>query len=135
MSAYEPLFLSRTRSCLEQSLATADRLVHFMWANVILASYYTRVGRVVEAHSTLSATVCFAVGAGLHSESVEFQGTLILPPTDDVEELERVNLWCALTLCEASIGIGAGLPPSAPVDVSKGYFELKKSVAHQSHLH
>lgn len=118
MTAYEPLFLHRTRSSLEQSLAYADRLIHFMWANVILASYYTRVGRVVEAHNTLSATVCFAVGAGLHSELAEGQTGLTLPPADDVERLERVNLWYALTLCEASIDIGAGLPPSAPVNVS-----------------
>ncbi len=121
MSAYEPLFLARIRPCLEQSLFMNDRLVHFMWASVILACYYTRVGRVVEAHHALSGAVRFAESAGCHSESVESQSTLIPPPTDDIEKLERANLWCALTLCEASISIVAGLPPSAPVDVSRGY--------------
>ena len=46
LSGYEPLFLSHTRSLLEHSLAHVDKLVHYMWASVILVSYYMRVGRV-----------------------------------------------------------------------------------------
>lgn len=45
----EPVFLERTRRQLEEALAFADRLTHFLWGNVILTSYYLRYGRSVEA--------------------------------------------------------------------------------------
>lgn len=124
MSGYEPLFLSHTRSHLEHSLAYVDRLVHYMWASVILASYYMRVGRVMEAHNTVSATVYLAVGAGLHGSIRPDEqrqpregGLLALPPADAIDSLERVNLWYGLVLCETSIGLGTGFPSSVPVDV------------------
>ncbi|KAF8319857.1 uncharacterized protein EI90DRAFT_3081670 [Cantharellus anzutake] len=113
MATYETLFLNRTRHFLQQSLAMADRLVDFMWANVLLVSYYIRVGRVVEAHNALASTVRFAVGAGLHDAS-EGQTGLAMPPADSTDRMERTHLWYALMLCEAAIGVGAGLPPSAP---------------------
>ncbi len=124
LSGFEPLFLSHTRSHLEQSLAYVDRLVHYMWASVILVSYYMRVGRVMEAHNTISAIVCLAVGAGIHGSirtdeqrEQPAEGLLALSPADAVENLERVNLWYALVLCETSIGLSTGLPSSVPADV------------------
>ncbi|KAF8319856.1 uncharacterized protein EI90DRAFT_2218165 [Cantharellus anzutake] len=120
MIAHEQLFLNRTRQSCEQSLAFADRLVHFMWANVILAQYYLRAGRVVEAHNTIASTVRFAVGAGLHTDA-EMEDTetgdmtsLALPPADPIDIEERVNLWFSLTMCEAGISLGTSLPSSAP---------------------
>ena len=124
MAVHEQLFLNRARQACEQSLAFADRLIHFMWANVILASYFLRAGRVVEAHSTIGSTVRFAVGAGLHvGEAMETMQThdvnaLSLPPADPIDGEERANLWWSLTMCEAAISLGAGLPSSAPVEVS-----------------
>ncbi len=129
MVMHEQVFLNRTRQACERSLAYADRLVHFMWANVILASYYLRAGRVVEAHSTIGSTVRFAVGAGLHlgdttMEVVQVQDTnsLALPPADPIDGEERIHLWWALTMCEAAISLGAGLPSSAPVEVGCFFF-------------
>lgn len=45
----ESYFLEKTRRCLEDNLSYADRLTHFLWANVILTSFYLQNGRVVEA--------------------------------------------------------------------------------------
>ena len=124
IEAHKPLFLSHMCLHLENSLAYVDRLVHYMWASVILTSYYMQVGRVMEAHNTISATACLAVGAGIHGSiqtdeqrQSPAEGLLTLPPVDAVKNLERVNLWYALVLCEISIGLGAGFPSSVPADV------------------
>src|SRR5258708_27066245 len=124
LSGYEPLFLSHTRSHLDHSLAHVDKLVHYMWASVILISYYMRVGRVIEAHNISSDTVSLAVGAGIHGsvrmdeQREALLGELFaLPPADAVENLERVNLWYALVLCETSIGLSTGFPSPLPADV------------------
>lgn len=45
----EPIFLDRTRRYLDEALAFADRLTHFLWGNVVLASYYLSYGRSMEA--------------------------------------------------------------------------------------
>ena len=61
LTSYEPHFLAQARLDLESSLAYADRIEHFMWASVLLGMYYLREGRVVEAYTTISALVRFAV--------------------------------------------------------------------------
>ena len=78
----------------------------------------------MEAHNTISAIVCLAVGAGIHGSirtdeqrEQPAEGLLALSPADAVENLERVNLWYALVLCETSIGLSTGLPSSVPADV------------------
>ncbi|KAF8324899.1 uncharacterized protein EI90DRAFT_2220276 [Cantharellus anzutake] len=124
MSSYEPVFLTHACSHLEQSLTHADRLIHFMWASVILGCYYMRGGRVAKAFNTISATVRFAVAAGLHGSARGDEAyritpdseSLLAPPADAIESVERVNLWYALVLCETSISLCAGFPSSAPGD-------------------
>ncbi len=100
LSGFEPLFLSHMHPHLEQSLAHVDRLVHYMWASVILTLYYMQVGRVIEAHNnTISATVCLAIRVGIHG-SIQMDeqcespvGSLLaLSHADVVKNLERVNL-------------------------------------------
>src|SRR5258708_34148764 len=83
-----------------------------------------RVGRAIEAHNTIAVTVCLALGAGSRG-SIQLDGQpesqagglLALSHADAVENLERVNLWYALVLCETSIGLSTGLPSSVPTDV------------------
>lgn len=36
---------------MELSLASVDRLEHFMWSSVIMGWYYSRVGKLTPAHS------------------------------------------------------------------------------------
>ncbi|KAF8333102.1 uncharacterized protein EI90DRAFT_3052991 [Cantharellus anzutake] len=118
MAEYESRFLTRTRTESERALGFVDRLVHFMWASVILASYYIRRGRIVEAHNTISGTVSFAVAAGLHRAPDVPHGTevIVLPPADAVETQDRVALWHALTQLEASSSLRTGFQTIAPKD-------------------
>ena len=118
MAEYESRFLAQTRTESERALAFVDRLVHFMWASVILASYYIRRGRIVEAHNTISGTVSFAVAMGLHqTPATHGSESIALPPADEIETHDRVALWHALTQLEASISMRTGLPTVTPKDV------------------
>src|SRR5260370_39779002 len=83
-----------------------------------------RFGRLIEPHIIISATVSLAVGAGIHGSVRMYEqrepllGELFtLSPADAVENLERVNLWYALVLCETSVGLSTGLPSPLPADV------------------
>ncbi|KAF8324898.1 uncharacterized protein EI90DRAFT_2218756 [Cantharellus anzutake] len=79
IATYERIFLQRTRTQLEQSLAYADRLTHFLWGSAFLGSYYTRCGRFVEAYNTISAAVRFAVGCGIDAFSFPHNGATCQP--------------------------------------------------------
>jgi hypothetical protein len=120
MSGFEPLFLSRTRSHLQQSLAYGDRLMHFMWASVILSCYYARAGRIIEAHNTISSTTVFAVGCGVHQNSVIVNGApsaMSAPPADQIEAKDRIALWHAIFISDSVISSASGLPMTVPSDV------------------
>ncbi|KAF9507109.1 hypothetical protein BS47DRAFT_1398903 [Hydnum rufescens UP504] len=119
MSGFESFFLNRTRTYLQQALAYGNRLMHFMWASVILSCYYARAGRIVEAHNTISATVMFAVGCGLHKKAVIVNGApyaMLAPPADEIEANERAALWNAIFISDSTISGASGLPVSFPGD-------------------
>ncbi len=44
------------------------------------------------------------------------------PQEEAIDGEERIHLWWALTMCEAAISLGAGLPSSAPVEVGCFFF-------------
>jgi len=46
---YEPILLARARAYMEESLAPADRLTHFLGASLILSCWDEQTGRLVEA--------------------------------------------------------------------------------------
>ncbi len=118
MSGYELRFLNQARMESEHALAFVDRLVDFMWASVVLASYYLRRGRIVEAHNSISGAVSFAMAVGLHrAPGTIVSESRILPPPAEIEKYDRVALWCALTQLEASISLRTGLPTVATKDV------------------
>lgn len=124
MATFEGVFLGRVRQELESSLAYADRLTHFMVASNVLGMYYARAGRLVEAYNTVSATVRFAVGCGLHLAIL--RGPLgrpgvvdgpILPKADAFESEERHALWCSIYLADRVLSRAAGFPSSVPDEV------------------
>jgi hypothetical protein len=51
LRAFEKVFLERTQYECERSLANVDRLEHFLWSSVILGWYWTRVGKMINAHT------------------------------------------------------------------------------------
>lgn len=118
-SRLEPFFLARTRAHLEQSLALADRLTHFMWASVILATYYRLANRLLEAFNTMSASINFAVGFGLHRNYwiPEQDGSLKQDAIQNIETDDPMYLWYAMFLRDLDISIIGGFPPSASEQV------------------
>ncbi|KAF8341272.1 uncharacterized protein EI90DRAFT_1711242 [Cantharellus anzutake] len=107
LSRFEPIFLSRTRSSLEQSLGFADRLFDFMRASVILTMYYSQAGRVLEGVNTISALVGMALGHGLHQGHSEISlGIQGLHSSSDsygserLHGISRSNLWCDIYLTD-----------------------------------
>lgn len=88
---YEPIFLSRTRHHLSEQLAYADRILDFLWANMVLGSYFGRLARLVEAYTTITSCARFAIACGLPGteHSPESPVMPLLPPPISQEELEE----------------------------------------------
>ncbi|KAF9507111.1 hypothetical protein BS47DRAFT_348040 [Hydnum rufescens UP504] len=115
MSSYEAVFLPRVRKHMQQCLAFADRLLHFMWASILLGLFYTRAGRTLEAYSTISATVRFAIGCGVDSKGEREHVSAILPPVmDKMDSRERASIWGAIYLLDRTLCCIANLPSSLP---------------------
>lgn len=105
---------------MENSLQNLDRLTHFMWANVIIGSFYTNSGRLVEAYAVISSLARFALACGLdgmtnlnqrpESGPNGYEFPLLLPPTSDVEAKDRKLLSHAIYLADRSLSMLSGLP-------------------------
>lgn len=126
-SSFEPFFLDRTRASLNLSLECANRLTHFMWASVILGSYFEMTGRLTESYAVVSPCASFALAGGLDcvngpSRAVQFP---ILPPAEDAaEEEDRTRLIQAIYLADRSLALISGFPSTfagaAPVVADGG---------------
>lgn len=97
LGQYEPIFLTRTRKHMTDQLAIADRLLDFLWANMVLGSYFGRLARLVEAYATISSCARFAIACGLPGteDSPEYPALPLLPPPVNQEELEERVCWFA----------------------------------------
>ena len=127
MSSYEAVFLARVREHMEQSLAFADRLMHFLWASTFLGLYYTRTARTLEAYNTISATVRFAMGCGVDRDGDQGYVSAILPPAEDKKSSsERAFIWAAIYLADRTICSMADVPSSLPPEVC--HFQLTKAL-------
>ncbi|KAJ7479215.1 hypothetical protein FB451DRAFT_175074 [Mycena latifolia] len=113
ITAYEPAFLAHAlRSTASSLVGSHPRTVlHSIQASVLLAHYFIRNARFLEGKYHTSAAVSIAVSAGLHRIRGTHNGAsptpeALPPPTDPVEEGERINaFWSVLTLnnCWASM--------------------------------
>jgi len=123
LTTFESLFIERTRDCLQQSLAFADRLTHFLWASIIFGSYFARVHRLQESYAVISSASRFALACGLDgSESNELDSnsddlrgsnqcrSLLPPPKDSTEVLERIRLAHSIYLTDRSLAMLSGFP-------------------------
>lgn len=92
---FEAPLLERTRHHMYACLEYADRLTHFLWASVILASYYRQNARLLEASTTIATAVRFAMACGLpglHRIASEDASIPLLPePTTQDEYDDRVR--------------------------------------------
>ena len=96
-TAFESIFLARAREYIAHSLSHADRLLHFMWANIILSLYFGRRSQFRAALSIGDTTMTFAIACGLH---LPIPSSYLLPynPRDPFDAEERWNLWGAICL-------------------------------------
>ncbi|KAL4261022.1 Zinc cluster transcription factor 52 [Pleurotus pulmonarius] len=113
--AHLPLFLSRALQYAGTDLANTTthphRVLHLMQAEVLLANYFFRNGRFLEAKCHTSIAVSLALGCNFHRIRSNFGlspptiGVLLNlpvlphPPQDEVDEGERINgFWAVFTL-------------------------------------
>ncbi|KAF9563100.1 hypothetical protein CPC08DRAFT_761049 [Agrocybe pediades] len=89
-----------------------NKIIHTLQAEILLCYYFLRTGALLEAKCRAGAAVALALGAGLHrirSSNFLVPSTIgigahdhaysLPPPTDGLQEAERVNgFWAVLTL-------------------------------------
>ncbi|KAG8846089.1 hypothetical protein FRB96_002068 [Tulasnella sp. 330] len=130
---YQELFLERTRHHLEESLKNKDRLLNFLSASSVLAYYYLRVGRFLEAAYQISTAARFALACNLHKinnprwkppstikedtfttrlKAGVLKQPMLPPPLDAVDLGERINLFWMIILLDHSASLITGLPSS-----------------------
>ncbi|KAF8309043.1 hypothetical protein DL93DRAFT_2231222 [Clavulina sp. PMI_390] len=100
LAPFKSVFLQRTRHFLQQSLAFADRPIHFLWASIVLGVFLGSERRLAECLVLAGGTSRFAVACGLilPSNSARDENNLhqteylLPPPTDKVDADDRVRL-------------------------------------------
>lgn len=135
LSHLEPMFLSKARASLAESLEHADRLKDFLFASALLACYFYFKGRLLEGQHHNSAAVRFAMSCGLHqisspvwrgseyattatgsapwqvtSMSLRRAGSMLDPPRDPIELYELINIFWLTFITDRAGSLGTGLP-------------------------
>ncbi|KAF5388612.1 hypothetical protein D9757_004640 [Collybiopsis confluens] len=120
----ETVYLSRALTHTANMLSSSHphRILHAIQAEILLAVYFLRTGRILEGKYHLSASVSLTLGAQLHKTrglpsntpaTVSplhqfYRGSSLAPPNDSIEEGERINaFWMAYTLSNCW-GVAAG---------------------------
>jgi hypothetical protein len=116
MTSFEPLFLQRARQHLDSSLAYADRLLDFLWANVTLTPHYGRKGRLTESQQMTSTAVRFAIACNLHQPDIP-SPLLKEAPRNHIEAAERANLWAGVYLTHTIVRTFTSDENSVPEEV------------------
>lgn len=101
--AYEEVFLARALQSTAQELSSShpQRIIQCIQAEVLLAHYFFRKARMLEGRYHTCSAVSLVLSARLHKiRSVEGGGPSVLPPpTDDIEEGERIKaFWTVFIL-------------------------------------
>ncbi|KAF8305631.1 hypothetical protein DL93DRAFT_2232963 [Clavulina sp. PMI_390] len=107
---------------MQQSLADADRIPHFLWASSILGIFYAKERRMVEAAATVRALSGFAsayilpfVGDVASGSGNAFPGDILLPAArDDVEEEDRIRFAYSMYFGQRLFSQLSGLPLTYP---------------------
>ncbi|KAG8997161.1 hypothetical protein FRB93_000447 [Tulasnella sp. JGI-2019a] len=130
---HQETFLEQTRRHLESSLMEKDRLLNFLTASALLAYYFLRVGRFLEAAYQISTAARFAIACNLHKigspqwkppptvkddtftirlHAGVFKQPMLPSPLDAVDLGERINLFWMIILIDHSASLITGLPSS-----------------------
>lgn len=123
--AYEYIFLTRAlQHTATDMLGThPNKVLHTLQAEILLACYFLRTGRLLEAKVRTGAAVSLALGCGLHkirSSNLTAPSTIgivsdapmsLQPPLDNVEEGERINGFWSVFMLHKLISVALE-PPS-----------------------
>lgn len=115
MNSLKKYFLAQTRHHMGQALETGDRLIDFLWANLILGTFFALEGRTNDAYLTVSSCVEFALACGLDVVHYRHTGPLaqdplLPPPTDKTEAIERMKLSFAIYILDRTLAMIDGTP-------------------------
>ncbi|GBE87925.1 hypothetical protein SCP_1201510 [Sparassis crispa] len=123
LAGYESVFLSRASQGTSAALASVPtyRLMHVIQAEVLLATYFFATGRLLEGRYHCSAAVALALSGRLnqirgvvdhmsHVHTAHGIDIQLPPPTDAVEEGERVNAFWTVYLLDKSWTVPLGSP-------------------------
>jgi hypothetical protein len=139
----ESIFLKRTRMALSDNLAVAANLLDFLHASGLLGRYLYYLMRHREGHHeiagnqrcqchflatanlslfTFLGAVQIAMACNLHKISSAtdldaFPPSLLPPPADTSELLERINSFWFIYIIDQMGGVVSGLPASFPDEV------------------
>ncbi|KAF8309040.1 hypothetical protein DL93DRAFT_1799909 [Clavulina sp. PMI_390] len=124
LRSFIPHFLKRTQHFLQQSLMHADRITQFLWASVIVAVFFGRERRIVEAMVTAGAAIRFALACGLGlpgtSMSVNDGSStseyLLPPPKDKAEADDRTRLAHSIYVAIQAFPQVSGQPSTIPFE-------------------
>lgn len=100
---------------MAEALRTADRLTHFLWASLILGSFFALEGRMNEAYVTVSSCVELAIACGLdvvyyRHRTRLVQNPLLPPPADSGESIDRATLSRATYILDRTLAMIHGTP-------------------------
>lgn len=108
-------FLAQTRYYMAKALEAGDRLMHFLWANLILGNFLAFEGHMNEACVTASSCVEFALACGLdvvhyRNTTSPAQAPLLSPPADGADAIDRVRFSFALYTLDRTLAMITGAP-------------------------
>lgn len=107
-------FLRKTQQHLDECLAQADRLTHFLWAQIILGACFTCRGRSKEAYMAIASCSRLALACGLGVSTgvsaVTAASPLLPPAIDEFEEVDRFNLSQSVYMVDRAMAMITGYP-------------------------
>ncbi|KAF8320003.1 hypothetical protein DL93DRAFT_1921133 [Clavulina sp. PMI_390] len=123
LRALHPCFLSLAQQYLALSLAEADRLTHYLWAQIILGACFTCRGRSKEAYLAITGAARLALACGLGVVEDPMTGgrrsisvvenaemPLLQPPRNKAEESDRWNLAQSVYMVDRAMAMITGFP-------------------------
>lgn len=136
-SNYSDYFQRIAREEMRSSLSLCDRVEHWLYASIILASELCRTGSPAAIMNCCAEMISIAFACNLHKFTdapgyQTFDWGLMSTPRSPVHAAERINLWWTVFVLERSASIALSVPGSIPLEacmVSRFFWILGSSFA------
>ncbi|KAF8312238.1 hypothetical protein DL93DRAFT_1327861 [Clavulina sp. PMI_390] len=126
----QPYFIMRTRHFLDEALMFADRIMHFLWASMLLGNCLARSRRMQEWYTVVSSAAQFASACGLRlthtpdgvpkPDDACRDEALLPPPKDEAEAIDRIRLAHSIYITDQSMTTLTALPQTFSWDMWPG---------------